>query len=48
MDHTNVNHLTYVGDSVIGSKCNIAAGTNILQIFDLMMEMLKLELKVIE
>jgi UDP-N-acetylglucosamine diphosphorylase / glucose-1-phosphate thymidylyltransferase / UDP-N-acetylgalactosamine diphosphorylase / glucosamine-1-phosphate N-acetyltransferase / galactosamine-1-phosphate N-acetyltransferase len=29
MDHTNVNHLTYVGDSIIGSKCNIAAGTNI-------------------
>jgi UDP-N-acetylglucosamine diphosphorylase / glucose-1-phosphate thymidylyltransferase / UDP-N-acetylgalactosamine diphosphorylase / glucosamine-1-phosphate N-acetyltransferase / galactosamine-1-phosphate N-acetyltransferase len=29
MDHTNVNHLTYVGDSVIGAKCNIAAGTNI-------------------
>ena len=29
MDNTNVNHLTYVGDSIIGSKCNIAAGTNI-------------------
>lgn len=29
MDHTNVNHLTYVGDSVIGSNCNLAAGTNI-------------------
>jgi bifunctional UDP-N-acetylglucosamine pyrophosphorylase/glucosamine-1-phosphate N-acetyltransferase len=29
MDHTNINHLTYVGDSIIGSKCNIAAGTNI-------------------
>ena len=29
MDDTNVNHLTYVGDSIIGSKCNIAAGTNI-------------------
>lgn len=29
MDDTNINHLTYVGDSVIGSKCNIAAGTNI-------------------
>ena len=29
MDHTNVNHLSYVGDSVIGSNCNIAAGTNV-------------------
>lgn len=29
MDNTNINHLTYVGDSIIGSKCNIAAGTNI-------------------
>ena len=29
MDHTNINHLTYVGDSIIGSECNIAAGTNI-------------------
>ncbi len=29
MDHTNVNHLSYVGDSIIGSNCNIAAGTNI-------------------
>ncbi len=29
MDQTNINHLTYVGDSIIGSKCNIAAGTNI-------------------
>lgn len=29
MDHTNVNHLSYVGDSVIGAYCNIAAGTNI-------------------
>ena len=29
MDHTNVNHLSYVGDSIIGSECNIAAGTNI-------------------
>ncbi len=29
MDNTNVNHLTYVGDSIIGSNCNIAAGTNI-------------------
>ncbi|ADZ10507.1 Glucosamine-1-phosphate N-acetyltransferase [Methanobacterium lacus] len=29
MDNTNVNHLSYVGDSIIGSNCNIAAGTNI-------------------
>lgn len=29
MDGTNVNHLSYVGDSVIGYNCNIAAGTNI-------------------
>jgi UDP-N-acetylglucosamine diphosphorylase/glucosamine-1-phosphate N-acetyltransferase len=29
MDNTNVNHLTYVGDSIIGAKCNVAAGTNI-------------------
>jgi len=29
MDNTNVNHLTYVGDSIIGSECNLAAGTNI-------------------
>lgn len=29
MDNTNINHLTYIGDSIIGSNCNIAAGTNI-------------------
>ena len=29
MDNTNVNHLSYVGDSIIGHNCNIAAGTNI-------------------
>lgn len=29
MDGTNVNHLSYVGDSVIGMNCNIGAGTNI-------------------
>lgn len=29
MEETNINHLSYVGDSVIGAKCNIAAGTNI-------------------
>ena len=29
MENTNVSHLSYVGDSVIGSNCNIAAGKNI-------------------
>lgn len=29
MDNTNVSHLSYVGDSILGSNCNIAAGTNI-------------------
>jgi bifunctional UDP-N-acetylglucosamine pyrophosphorylase/glucosamine-1-phosphate N-acetyltransferase len=29
MEDTNVNHLSYIGDSVIGSNCNIGAGTNI-------------------
>lgn len=29
MEGTNVNHLSYVGDSIIGANCNIAAGTNI-------------------
>ncbi len=29
MEDTNVSHLSYVGDSVLGSHCNIAAGTNI-------------------
>ena len=29
MENTNVSHLSYVGDSIIGSDCNIAAGTNI-------------------
>ncbi|KZX15761.1 bifunctional protein GlmU [Methanobrevibacter cuticularis] len=29
MENTNINHLSYVGDSVIGSNCNIAAGTNV-------------------
>lgn len=27
MDHTAVPHLTYVGDSVIGEKCNLGCGT---------------------
>ena len=29
MNDTNINHLSYVGDSIIGAHCNIAAGTNI-------------------
>lgn len=29
MDRTNVNHLSYVGDSVIGVDCNLGAGTNL-------------------
>lgn len=29
MDHTNIGHLTYAGDSVIGSNCNLGAGTTI-------------------
>ncbi len=29
MDHTNIGHLSYVGDSVIGSNCNLGAGTTI-------------------
>lgn len=29
MDHTNVGHLSYVGDSVIGMNCNLGAGTTI-------------------
>jgi bifunctional UDP-N-acetylglucosamine pyrophosphorylase/glucosamine-1-phosphate N-acetyltransferase len=27
MDNTNINHLSYVGDSVIGANCNLGAGT---------------------
>jgi bifunctional UDP-N-acetylglucosamine pyrophosphorylase/glucosamine-1-phosphate N-acetyltransferase len=27
MDHSNVPHLNYVGDSVIGQHCNLGAGT---------------------
>jgi bifunctional UDP-N-acetylglucosamine pyrophosphorylase/glucosamine-1-phosphate N-acetyltransferase len=26
-DNTNVAHLSYVGDSIIGSNCNLGAGT---------------------
>ncbi|TDA32716.1 MAG: glucose-1-phosphate thymidylyltransferase, partial [Hadesarchaea archaeon] len=29
MDHTHIAHLSYVGDSVIGSRCNLGAGTTI-------------------
>ncbi|MEW6222078.1 MAG: bifunctional sugar-1-phosphate nucleotidylyltransferase/acetyltransferase [Candidatus Hadarchaeota archaeon] len=29
MDHTNIGHLSYVGDSVVGSNCNLGAGTTI-------------------
>jgi len=29
MDHTSIGHLSYVGDSVIGSNCNLGAGTTI-------------------
>lgn len=29
MDGTKVPHLTYVGDSVIGERCNFGAGTNV-------------------
>ncbi|MHA1268844.1 MAG: bifunctional sugar-1-phosphate nucleotidylyltransferase/acetyltransferase [Candidatus Helarchaeota archaeon] len=27
MDHTNVAHLSYVGDSILGEHCNLGAGT---------------------
>jgi len=27
MDYTHVGHLSYVGDSILGEKCNIGAGT---------------------
>ncbi len=29
MDHTHIGHLSYVGDSIIGEKCNLGAGTTI-------------------
>ncbi len=29
MDHTKIGHLTYLGDSVIGSRCNFGAGTKV-------------------
>ena len=27
MDHTRIEHLSYVGDSIIGERCNLGAGT---------------------
>ncbi|OGS42043.1 MAG: glucose-1-phosphate thymidylyltransferase [Euryarchaeota archaeon RBG_16_62_10] len=29
MDHTKVPHLSYVGDSVLGERCNLGAGTKV-------------------
>ena len=29
MDHTKIPHLSYVGDSVIGERCNFGAGTKV-------------------
>ena len=29
MDYTNVPHLSYVGDSIIGRRCNLGAGTKV-------------------
>jgi bifunctional UDP-N-acetylglucosamine pyrophosphorylase/glucosamine-1-phosphate N-acetyltransferase len=29
MDHSNVPHQNYVGDSIIGQDCNLGAGTKI-------------------
>jgi UDP-N-acetylglucosamine diphosphorylase/glucosamine-1-phosphate N-acetyltransferase len=29
MSHTNVPHLSYVGDSVLGERCNLGAGTKV-------------------
>ncbi len=29
MDHTKIGHLTYLGDSVLGSRCNFGAGTTV-------------------
>jgi len=29
MDYTNVPHLSYVGDSVLGERCNLGAGTKV-------------------
>jgi bifunctional UDP-N-acetylglucosamine pyrophosphorylase/glucosamine-1-phosphate N-acetyltransferase len=27
MDHTHIGHLSYVGDSILGERCNLGAGT---------------------
>jgi bifunctional UDP-N-acetylglucosamine pyrophosphorylase/glucosamine-1-phosphate N-acetyltransferase len=27
MDHAHIGHLSYVGDSIVGENCNLAAGT---------------------
>lgn len=29
MNHSNIPHLSYVGDSIIGEHCNLGAGTNV-------------------
>ncbi|HJH31252.1 MAG TPA: glucose-1-phosphate thymidylyltransferase [Methanosarcinaceae archaeon] len=29
MDNTNIGHLSYVGDSIIGQNCNLGAGTKV-------------------
>jgi len=29
MSNTNVGHLSYIGDSIIGEGCNFGAGTNV-------------------
>ena len=29
MDNSNVPHLNYVGDSIIGQNCNLGAGTTV-------------------
>jgi UDP-N-acetylglucosamine diphosphorylase/glucosamine-1-phosphate N-acetyltransferase len=29
MDHSNVPHLNYIGDSIIGQQCNLGAGTTV-------------------
>jgi UDP-N-acetylglucosamine diphosphorylase/glucosamine-1-phosphate N-acetyltransferase len=32
MDHSNVPHLNYVGDSIIGQNCNLGAGTTVANV----------------
>ncbi len=29
MNHSNVSHLSYIGDSIIGNNCNLGAGTSV-------------------